>query len=232
MSTGRFVAPGRTRSCPHCKATILDSAAVCPGCHHHLRFDSASSRAQEVDTPLRVDGVLRHPVNGDAWEYSVVLAIRNARGEELSRQVVGVGALQPEEERTFSLAVEVFKSVAVAKPIEAASAADNARTSLPPKPGTAPRPAAAASSPTVTAPGAATFASRPAAAAAALKPSASPTSTAPLKPAGASSNPADPAKLGAAPVPRRPTDGAAPSQIAPGFRPRWLPGGAARDPKR
>jgi hypothetical protein len=37
------------------------------------------------------------------------VAIRNAKGEEVARQVVGVGALQPSDERTFSLAVEVFK---------------------------------------------------------------------------------------------------------------------------
>jgi hypothetical protein len=245
MSTGRFVAPGRTRSCPHCKATILDSATVCPGCHHHLRFDSASVRAQESDTPLRVDGIVRHPANGEAWEYSVVLAIRNARGEEISRQVVGVGALQPDEERTFSLAVEVFKPVAVAKPVEAAKASDTVRPSLPSKPGIAPRPAAAATapSPTGAAPSAATSVSRPVVAgapgpaAAALRPAASPTSAptsaAPLKPAGAPSNPAGPAKLGAAPAPRRPTDGGATSaQVAPGFGRRWLPGGAERDPKR
>ena len=39
MNTGRVAAPGRTRTCPHCKATILESASVCPACHHHLRFD-------------------------------------------------------------------------------------------------------------------------------------------------------------------------------------------------
>lgn len=115
MSTGRFATPGKTRSCPHCKATILDSATVCPGCHHHLRFEQGSARLQTADTALRVDGVLRHPASGESWEYSVVLTIRNARGEEISRQVVGVGALQPDDERTFSLAVEVFKPAA-AKP--------------------------------------------------------------------------------------------------------------------
>ncbi len=120
MNSGRFVAPGRTRSCPHCKATILDSASVCPGCHHHLRFDSVSGqRPQTADTPLRVDGILRHTADGGAWEYSIVLAIRNGRGEEISRQVVGVGALQPAEERTFSLAVEVFKPVEASKSAEA-----------------------------------------------------------------------------------------------------------------
>ena len=37
-----------------------------------------------------------------------MLSIRNDRGEEVVRQVVGVGALQPSEQRTFTLAVDVF----------------------------------------------------------------------------------------------------------------------------
>ena len=36
---GRLGAPGKTRICPHCKTTILESANVCPSCKHHLRFD-------------------------------------------------------------------------------------------------------------------------------------------------------------------------------------------------
>ncbi|HTW39103.1 MAG TPA: hypothetical protein VMD49_11090 [Steroidobacteraceae bacterium] len=116
MNTGRFATPGKTRSCPHCKATILDSATVCPGCNHHLRFDSASAQRQPALTPLHVEGTLRHPANGPTWEYSVVLTIRNGRGQEIARQVVGVGALQPTEERAFTLAVEVFKPAEVREP--------------------------------------------------------------------------------------------------------------------
>ncbi len=118
MITGRFAAPGKTRTCPHCRATILDSATVCPGCNHHLRFDSsgAGQRVQPAATPLRVEGTVRHPANGASWEYSVVLAIRNDRGEEIARQVVGVGALQPGDARTFSLAVEVFKPAELREP--------------------------------------------------------------------------------------------------------------------
>lgn len=59
-------------------------------------------------SPLRVDGTIRHPAVGEPWEYSVMLSIRNDRGEEITRQVVGVGALNQGEQRTFSLAVEVF----------------------------------------------------------------------------------------------------------------------------
>ena len=100
---------GKTRSCPHCKATILESATVCPGCLHHLRFDPAAQRMLPAATPLRVEGTIRHPPDGGTWEYSIVLAVRNERGEEITRQVVGVGALAPADVRSFSsLLVELF----------------------------------------------------------------------------------------------------------------------------
>jgi hypothetical protein len=103
-------APGKTRTCPHCKATILDSASVCPACRHHLRFGQASGpEAEPVQAPLKVEATIRHPPGGDPWEYSIVLIVRNERGEEVTRQVVGVGAMQPNEQRSFSLAVEVFQ---------------------------------------------------------------------------------------------------------------------------
>jgi hypothetical protein len=100
---------GRTRVCPHCKATILESAPVCPQCRHHLRFvGAAAPPPSEGFSALRVEGTVRHPASGGDWEYSVVLAIRNERGEEVSRQVVGVGALRPSESRTFTLSVDVM----------------------------------------------------------------------------------------------------------------------------
>ncbi|HEX6833169.1 MAG TPA: hypothetical protein VF132_06505 [Rudaea sp.] len=107
MSTARPGAPGATRTCPHCRETILESATVCPSCRHHLRFDapSAAPRTDTV-TPLRVDGSIRNPAGG-AWEYSMVLTIRNERGEEIARRVVGVGAIQGDEQRTFTLNVEM-----------------------------------------------------------------------------------------------------------------------------
>ena len=108
---GRVAAPGKTRTCPHCKATILESASVCPGCHHHLRFDrnaSADSRAQPTFSALRVEGAFRNPPGADAWEYSVVVSTRNDRGEEVARKIVGVGALDPRERRTVTLSVDVF----------------------------------------------------------------------------------------------------------------------------
>ena len=100
---------GATRTCPHCKATILESATVCPACRGHLRYDSAPDR-EVLDRPLNVEGTIRHPADGGAWEYSVVVVVRNERGEEVARKVVGVGALQANESRTFSLAVDVHAS--------------------------------------------------------------------------------------------------------------------------
>lgn len=109
MSPVRQGTPGTTRSCPHCRATILESASVCPACRHHLRFDpGAAQRAVPSFSALRVEGTIRHPAVGEAWEYSMTLTIRNERGEEIARQIVGVGALEPDQERTFTLAVEVF----------------------------------------------------------------------------------------------------------------------------
>lgn len=111
MSSSRVATPGKTRTCPHCKATILESASICPGCQHHLRFDAQAivdRRAQPAFSALRVEGEFRNRENADAWEYSVVVSIRNDRGEELVRRVIGVGALTPDESRTVTLSVDVF----------------------------------------------------------------------------------------------------------------------------
>ena len=108
MSTVRQPTPGKTRSCPHCRVTILESANVCPGCRHHLRSGGSSESAFPSATALKVEGTVRHSDAGQVLEYSMILTIRNERGEEVARQIVGVGALQPSETRTFSLAVEVF----------------------------------------------------------------------------------------------------------------------------
>lgn len=110
MSTQRSGAPGATRTCPHCRETILESAAVCPACRHHLRFEPRSADAAalpEAVTPLRVEGSIRNPVGAGTWEYSMVLTIRNERGEEIARRLVGVGAIHPDEQRTFTLSVEM-----------------------------------------------------------------------------------------------------------------------------
>lgn len=115
MSAARPGTAGATRTCPHCKATILDSAPVCPACRGHLRFDSAAAAAATVTrfSPLQVEGTIQAPDDG-AYEYTMVLSIRNERGEEINRQVVGVGALHPGEARSFSVAVEATEATGAA----------------------------------------------------------------------------------------------------------------------
>ncbi len=108
-AASRPISTGKTRTCPHCKATILESLSICPGCMHHLRFDSEAAKRQVAAAPaLRVEGIIRHPPLEQPLEYFVIIAIRNDRGEEVTRQVVNVGALQAAEKRTFTLSVEVL----------------------------------------------------------------------------------------------------------------------------
>ena len=100
---------GKTRSCPHCRATILESAAVCPACRHHLRFEN---RRGEESRPasqvaLKVSGEFARTGSGPG-EYHVVVVIRDAGGAELARKVIGVGGLAPGEERKVELSVEIF----------------------------------------------------------------------------------------------------------------------------
>jgi hypothetical protein len=109
MSTARLASPGKSRTCPHCRATILESAKICPACKGHLRFgESSSTNAAPSFSALRVEGTVNHRAGGPAWEYAVVVTVRNQRGEEITRQVVGIGALQAHEARSFELNVEVF----------------------------------------------------------------------------------------------------------------------------
>jgi hypothetical protein len=109
MSAGRpAAAAGRTRTCPHCKATILESASVCPGCAHHLRFDSEAQKKPATKSALRIEGTIQHIPQEDPWEYCVVITVKNEKGEEVSRNVVNVGALQTGEKRTFALSVDVM----------------------------------------------------------------------------------------------------------------------------
>ena len=100
---------GATRTCPHCRATILASSASCPQCKGHLRFDATPDR-KVLASPLKIEGTLPGPAPGEAWEYSVVAVVRNERGEEVARHVVGVGAIKPGENRTFSLSVDLVAS--------------------------------------------------------------------------------------------------------------------------
>ena len=108
MSAVRPGTAGATRTCPHCKTTILESSAVCPACRGHLKFDAPATDAAQRFVPMKVEGTINAPDDG-AFEYTMVVVIRNERGEELARQVVGVGALHPLEERSFTLTVDIFR---------------------------------------------------------------------------------------------------------------------------
>lgn len=111
MSTPRPGTPGAIRECPHCKENILESATVCPSCKHHLRFDDGIAAQENAGyTPLNIEGSFRNPVDDADWEYSVVVSIRNERGQEIARKLIGVGALSPNEQRTFSLSLEMAPS--------------------------------------------------------------------------------------------------------------------------
>lgn len=101
---------GEAWNCPHCGEGILRTAATCPACQRHLRFDAVTVArpAGASVCPLRVDGTIRHPGNQAAWEYSVLVEVHDERGEMVARRVVGVGALRPGESRKFTLRVEVI----------------------------------------------------------------------------------------------------------------------------
>jgi hypothetical protein len=113
MTNQRPGDPGATRRCPHCRETILDSALVCPACKHYVRYGAsgvAEPAPKPALTPLRIEGTIRHPSDGDPWEYTVVVTVRNDRGEEIARKLVGVGALNPNEQRSFTLSVEAVSA--------------------------------------------------------------------------------------------------------------------------
>lgn len=111
MISGRpVITAGKTRICPHCKSTILDSAAICPACQHHLHFVPGQSRALPGFSALKVEGTVKHPADNPPWEYSLVISVRNERGEEINRQVVAVGAMQAGEQRTVTVNMEVFRT--------------------------------------------------------------------------------------------------------------------------
>jgi len=108
MSNVRPGEPGATRQCPHCRETILESAVVCPSCRHYLRYGTGVDAALTPPalTPLCIEGSIRHPSGGDAWAYTVVVSIKNDRGVEIGRKLIGVGAMNANETRTFTLSVE------------------------------------------------------------------------------------------------------------------------------
>lgn len=114
MTSMRPGSPGATRSCPHCRETILESASVCPACRHHLRFGAVTDETPQPPalTPLRIEGSIRHPGEGEPWEYTIVVSITNDRGEEIAHKLIAVGAMNANEQRTFTLSVEAVEAKA------------------------------------------------------------------------------------------------------------------------
>ncbi|MFA6167212.1 MAG: hypothetical protein WC700_11395 [Gemmatimonadaceae bacterium] len=109
MTVGRQATPGAERTCPHCRQTILASAVICPACRKHLRFEAKTApvRTEAMLVPFRVEGKITRPPESEPWEYSMVAEIRNERGEEIARHVIGVGVLRELEVRTFAVVIEV-----------------------------------------------------------------------------------------------------------------------------
>jgi hypothetical protein len=96
---------------------VLQSTSVCPSCRKHLRFaQGGGAAAVPTFSPLRVEGAIRHKNSDDAWEYAVTVSITNERGEEISRQIVGVGAIPRGEQRKFTVAVEVYTPTGITEP--------------------------------------------------------------------------------------------------------------------
>jgi hypothetical protein len=88
----------------------LDSANICPACRHHLRFGPQAERQTgKKRSAFRVEGSFRQHFEAKACEYSVVVSIRNERGE-IKRHVIDVGAMEPDDRRTFELSVEVSEA--------------------------------------------------------------------------------------------------------------------------
>jgi len=109
MSSVRPSALGNTRNCPHCKSTVLASASICPACQHHLRFNLPTAAAAPSGyAALQIEGTVQHKQPDEPCEFCVVLSIADENGKQLSRQVVGVGVLQPEEMRRFSVSVNLL----------------------------------------------------------------------------------------------------------------------------
>lgn len=107
MTPVRTVPPGATRTCPHCRSTVLERAVRCPQCQKHLRFDPEANASIPTSSPFRVEGTIHAPP-GETWEYNLLVVIRDAKGDEVSRHLVEVGAMPPGDERTFALSVEVM----------------------------------------------------------------------------------------------------------------------------
>ncbi|HUY83917.1 MAG TPA: hypothetical protein VMU86_05045, partial [Steroidobacteraceae bacterium] len=73
MNAARQGSLGATRICPHCKATVLASASVCPACQHHLRFNQAATGQRPAGrVAMRIEGTIGHDAAEAGCEYCVV----------------------------------------------------------------------------------------------------------------------------------------------------------------
>lgn len=135
-AVARSVMAGKTRVCPHCKAVVLESLSVCPGCRHHLRFDvEAAQRQDAAMRALEVEGRVCHPAGEEPYEYSIVVTVCNEKGQEIARKLVAVGALQGGESCSVALSVEVLPTRAPQKVEPAPVALRPERTAPPPAAG-------------------------------------------------------------------------------------------------
>ena len=101
---------GETWKCPHCRERILRSAVTCPACRRHLRIDAVTTArpgARPTLCPLNVEGTIRVSASASLSEYSVIIEVREDRGELISRRIVNVGALEPGQARRVTLRVEM-----------------------------------------------------------------------------------------------------------------------------
>ena len=116
---------GEAWKCPHCGERILRSAPTCPACRRHLRFDAVATARPVVRPPvcpLDVEGTIRHPGGPSLLEYSVIIEVREERGEVIARRIVNVGALEPGQARRVTLRVEIQPPEPSASPAARANA--------------------------------------------------------------------------------------------------------------
>ena len=114
MSSVRPGSPGATRECPHCRETdprkrspcVRPAGITCDSTPAPMRPRRPRSRRCASKAASGI------PADGEPWEYTVVVSIRNDRGVEIARKLIGVGAMNPNEQRTFTLSVEAVSATA------------------------------------------------------------------------------------------------------------------------
>jgi hypothetical protein len=108
MSSVHPGSPGATRGA-RTAGRRFSSAGVCPACRHYLRFDHGRRPRAPAVTPLRIEGSIRHPADGELgirWSYRFA----TIAAEEIAHKLIGVGAMNPNEQRIFTLSVEAVSA--------------------------------------------------------------------------------------------------------------------------